>query len=73
MLKLSISAKKALGEGATVIAAAAATAGANTAVGYFGAHLNDFSIPLMFQPFVLAMFAAFGRYVSQKFKHPDPQ
>ena len=72
-MKLSISAKKALGEGATVIVAAMATAGANAAINYFGAHLGDFSIPLSFQPLVLALFAAFGRYISQRFKHPDPQ
>ncbi|MDD3926938.1 MAG: hypothetical protein PHT33_09800 [bacterium] len=68
-MKLSVSAKKAIGEMVTVGVAAAATA----IVSYASSHLGAFDVPLLVQPAVLALLAGIGRYISQKFKHPDPQ
>lgn len=66
-MKLSKSAKKAFGELGTVMVASALTAG----ITYASANLASFDVPQVFQSVVLALLAAAGRYISQKWKHPE--
>lgn len=66
-MKISISAKKALGEMGTVMLAAGLTAG----ISYASANLASFDVPLLVQPALLALLSGLGRYISQKRKHPE--